>query len=64
MLRDRLVAFEWQGKHYTTSVPSSWPNDAVAEVCAFRAGANPGDAFELVLDQHGNWHLVAIGGEV
>lgn len=45
-------------------VPDHWPMDAVAEVLAFRAKANPGDIFELVLRSDGVYELVATGTSV
>lgn len=45
-------------------VPDHWPMDAVAEVLTFRAKANPGDVFELVLRSDGIYELVATGTSV
>ena len=44
------IKYDWLGEIFETEVPGHWPEDAVAEVCAFRAGAAPGDEFEFVGD--------------
>lgn len=45
----------------TELVPEHWPDDAVAEVLAFRSGLNPGDIFELVPRDDGRFQLLATG---
>lgn len=47
-----------------TQVPTNWPDDAVAEVCAFRGGLNPGDIFELIAESDGVYNLIATRGAV
>jgi hypothetical protein len=42
-------------------VPEGWPDDAVAEVLAFRAGASPGDKFKLEQGRNGIYNIVATG---
>lgn len=46
----RTIRYEWQGKQFETSVPQGWPEDAVAEICAFRAGAAPGPRYAFTGD--------------
>jgi len=56
----KTIVYFWQGKQFQTTVPDNWPENAVAEVCGFRAGANPGDVFELVMVE-GRLELIATG---
>jgi hypothetical protein len=44
-----------------TTVPDNWPDDAIAEVLAFRAGAKPGDIFELIEQPDGTYDVLATG---
>lgn len=62
----RTVFFEFMGEVHETRVPEDWPDAAVAEVCAFRAHAEPGDVFELVKpdDDSEVFILVATGAGV
>lgn len=47
-----------------TQVPNNWPDDAVAEILAFRAGAKPGDIFEMIAEADGSYSVIATGGAV
>lgn len=60
------VRYMWGDRIHVHAFPCTWPSDAVAEACAFRAGANPGDCFELVgpPDAAGCLQLVATGSRV
>ena len=48
MAETKKLKFFWQGKDYLHVVPDGLPPEVEAQLCAFRAGANWGDHFELV----------------
>jgi hypothetical protein len=57
--------FDWNGETYLSSVPDTWPLDAVAEVVALRIGLRPGDVFSLIRNEGKNrYDLIATGTSV